>query len=172
MGAATALGLAGLYPDLSRAILLEDPPPWWIASPPVRGPSRFAADSLVALKRKTRDELIAQARAQSPTWPEAELGPWADSKLRVSFSVLKQVKSAPMDWPATVQRITCPVLLITADPEKGSIVTPEAAAAFQALLPGARVVHIPGAGHNIRREQFARYMEVVKGFLADHKEAV
>ena len=32
MGAASTLVLAGLYPDLPRAILLEDPPPWWITA--------------------------------------------------------------------------------------------------------------------------------------------
>ena len=32
MGAASALALAGMYPDLPRAILLEDPPPWWITA--------------------------------------------------------------------------------------------------------------------------------------------
>jgi len=113
--------------------------------------------------------MIAHAHAQSPTWSEAELGPWADSKLRLSFNVLSRGKSAPVDWPATVQRITCPTLLITADPDKGAIVTPEAAAALQALLPQTRVAHVAGAGHNIRREQFARYMDLVESFLADTK---
>jgi pimeloyl-ACP methyl ester carboxylesterase len=72
-----------------------------------------------------------------------------------------------VDWPATVQRIVCPALLITADPEQGAIVTDESAAALQTLLPQVRVAHIPGAGHNIRREQFARYLEVVRAFLAE-----
>ena len=124
-------------------------------------------DWIVDLKRKTREEMIAHQHAQSPTWSEAELGPWADSKLRFSFNVLSRGKSAPVDWPATVQRITCPTLLITADTEKGAIVTPEAATALQALVPQTRVAHIAGAGHSIRREQFARYMEVVESFLAE-----
>ncbi len=165
MGAATALGLAGVYPDLPGAILLEDPPPWWVAPPPTARPGS-SADWIIELKRKTRQELIAHAHAQSPSWSEAELGPWADSKLRFSFHFSSQGLGKPVDWSATVQRITCPVLLITADPEKGAIVTPEAATAFQALLPQARVMHIPGAGHNIRREQFAHYMDVVKAHLA------
>ncbi|MDQ1300703.1 MAG: Alpha/beta hydrolase [Chloroflexota bacterium] len=169
MGAATALALAGTYPDLVRAILLEDPPAWWMPPPdgkPIRRRGRFG-DWIIDLKRKTREEMIAQAHAQSPTWSEAELGPWADSKLRLSFRVLNRGKSAPVDWPATVGRITCPALLITADPEKGGLVTPEAAAALRAFVPQTRVAHIGGAGHSIRREQFARYMEVVSSFLTE-----
>jgi hypothetical protein len=44
---------------------------------------------------------------------------------------------------------------------------PEQAAGLQALVPQTRVVNIPGAGHSIRREQFAAYMEVVTGFLSE-----
>lgn len=168
MGAATALVLAGTYPDLPRAILLEDPPPWWTPpeDKPRRRPAHFA-DWIIELKRKTREELITHAREQSPTWPEEELGPWADSKLRLSFRVLSRGRSVPVDWPATVRRITCPTLLIIADPDKGAIVTPEAAAALQTLVPQTRVAHITGAGHSIRREQFTQYMDIVRSFLAE-----
>lgn len=169
MGAATALALAGLYPTLPGAILLEDPPAWWLTDPTAPAVNRRArfGERIVALKRKTREELIADQRVQSPDWSAAELGPWADSKLRLSFYVLNNEGAAAVDWRATVQHITCPALLITADPELGAIVTAEGAAAFQALLPQAQVAHIPGAGHSIRREQFAHYMQVVRAFLAD-----
>ena len=90
MGAASTLALAGLYPDLPRAILLEDPPPWWTPAAVQEGPEPSAALRLAIIerKRKTREELIAHARSGSPTWPEAELGPWADAKLRFSFNIL------------------------------------------------------------------------------------
>jgi N-formylmaleamate deformylase len=168
MGAATALALAGLYPQLPRAILLEDPPAFWLPPPP-EAPDRhaWARDWILKLKRKTRDELIAELRADSPTWPEAELGPWADSKHRLSLNLIHPDQPAPLDWPATLRQIRCPVLLITADPDSGAIVTPQAAAAFQELTPQARLVHLPGAGHNIRREQYAPYMEVVRAFLKE-----
>ena len=166
MGAVTALGLAGAYPDLPGAILLEDPPPWWMPAPPGGRPTRPDI-SLVDLKRKTREELIAYQHAHSPTWSEAELGPWADSKLRFSFDFLSRNRWPAVDWPALLKRITCPTLLITADTDKGAIVPPEAATVFKTLVPQAKVVHIAGAGHSIRREQFARYMEVVKAFLAE-----
>jgi len=35
------------------------------------------------------------------------------------------------------------------------------------MISQIQVAHIAGAGHNIRREQFARYMEVVEGFLTE-----
>jgi pimeloyl-ACP methyl ester carboxylesterase len=34
------------------------------------------------------------------------------------------------------------------------------------LVPQLQIAHIPGAGHNIRREQFTPYIEAVRTFLA------
>ena len=73
----------------------------------------------------------------------------------------------PVDWPAVLARITCPVLLTSADPALGGLVTEDAASALRAHVPHLRVAHVPGAGHNIRREQFDRFLEVVRSFLAE-----
>lgn len=168
MGGGTALMLAGAYAELPGAILIED------AGMRNMGVARTADDAerqtrmrawFASLEGKTRDELIAAQHAEQPLWSEAELGPWADSKLRVSPNVLNRMGAAPIDWEPVLKAIRCPALLITADPERGSIVTAQQAHEMQALTPQLRVEHISGAGHNIRREQFACYLEVVRGFL-------
>ena len=61
-----------------------------------------------------------------------------------------------------------PVLLITADPERGGIVAPEVAQEAHRLLPSMRVVRLSGAGHSVRHEQFGPYLEVVRAFLKEH----
>ena len=192
MGAATTLVLAGTYPDVPGAILLEDPPGWWMASleqeqagednepgadigakihgrdPAGEDPGAGLQTWFAGLKRKTRDELIAEQRAAAPNWSEEELGPWADAKLRVSPHALNVFTGRPeatVDWPATLRRITCPALLITADTDRGAVLPQGAAAALQTLVPHLRIAHIPGAGHNVRREQFDRFLEVVQAFL-------
>ncbi len=124
---------------------------------------------MTALKRKTRAELIAGQRAVAPHWPEAELERWADSKHRFSPDVLglfAEPIGAGLDWPALLARIACPALLLTADPARGAIVTPESAAALQALVPQMRVAHIADAGHSMRHDQLARYLAAVRAFLA------
>ncbi len=170
MGAATALMLAGTRPALVRAILLEDPPTWWVASSvPDSGAegSAMMRAWMIELKRKTREELIAEQRTASPRWSEAELGPWADAKLRFSFHALNGLGPGTVDWQATLRGITCPALLIRADPALEAIVSEEDAAAMRTLVPQLRVAHISGAGHSIRREQFARYMDIVRTFLSE-----
>jgi pimeloyl-ACP methyl ester carboxylesterase len=190
MGARTALVLAGTYPDAPRAILLEDPPGAWAEAPELAQEQgqvgrRAAAiygrdradeertmtmqDWFSGIKRKTRAELIAEQHAAVPSWSDAELGPWADSKLRVSPNVREvfdpRVQQV-VDWPAVLRRITCPALLITADPARGAILTEEGANVLRAFVPQLQIAHIAGAGHNIRREQFGRFVEVVRAFLA------
>jgi pimeloyl-ACP methyl ester carboxylesterase len=169
MGGGTALMLAGAYPELPGAILIEDAGMLHLTTvqtPADRERQAQMRNRIIELKRKKREEMIAEARAQSPSWSDAELGPWADAKLRFSLNALSGFGVTPVDWQAILPRITCPALLITADPERGAIVTEEGARAIQALVPHMRVVHIPGAGHNVRREQFLHYMDVVRTFLA------
>jgi N-formylmaleamate deformylase len=172
MGALTALALAGTYPDLPRAILLEDPPPWWVVAPPDVAPGDDDGPAMdgwmYEVKRHTREELIASRRAGLPSWSEAELGPWADAKLRFSLNVTQFMRpgiSAGIDWPDLLKRITCPALLITGDPEQGAIVSEDDSLALRRLIPQVEIVHIPGAGHNIRRDQFAPYLAAVRAFL-------
>ena len=171
MGAATALVLAGTYPDVPRTILLEDPPAWWTGWASTRAArERHVAmrERALNLKRKTREELIASQRAEQPGWSDAELAPWGDAKQRFSptvLSVFAEDNAASVDWPSILTRITCPILLITGDPERGAIVTDESAAALKALVPHLQIAHVPEAGHNIRRDQFGGYMNVVRGCL-------
>jgi len=174
MGAGSALVLAGLYPDLPAALLLEDPPGWWAPMPlsPEDIEQREAWLAQIAeQKRKTRAELIAEQQAKFPTWSDAEMGPWADSKLRYSLNVLEimeQGATEAIDWHSILTHIEIPVLLMTADPAHDAALMPEGVAALKALVPQVHVENIPGAGHNIRREQFERYMRVVRTFLQEN----
>ena len=165
LGAITTLALAGVYPQVPGAILLEDPPAWWVKGPEPGVRTEWLA-SIKENRCKTREQLIAERCEQDPHWSEAELGAWADAKLRVSLNVVDWASPASVDWPRTLPKVICPALLITADPDRGAIVTWESAAALSRLVPHVVVAPIAGAGHSIRRDQFERYMEVVTAFLA------
>jgi pimeloyl-ACP methyl ester carboxylesterase len=171
MGAATALVLAGIYPDLLGAILLEDPPAWWMGadeSPAAEEHRAERRERAKRLRQMNRDELIAYQQQEQPGWSDDELGPWADAKQCFSNQVLSIYdpdNARSVNWPAVVGRITVPALLITGDPARGALVTTESAAALREMAPHIEIAHIPDAGHSIRRDQFARYLEVVRGFL-------
>lgn len=176
MGAVTALTLAGSHPDLPKAILVEDPPALWMPpSPPEpvpedgeERPSR--ADWFNSLRTKTREEIMAEGREQSPNWSEDEFGPWADSKMRfVAHDPAKPAFGGDFlrDISGLVANITCPTLLIYADADKGAIVKEDDLPVFKEYVPQAVVKHVKDAGHNIRRDQFDAFMAVVQDFLAN-----
>ena len=172
MGAMTAILAAARYPGLFKAVILEDPP--------LRDPSpgdnqpRFSPGGvrnwIEGCRGVSREALVTQAKKDNPSWSEGELGPWADSKQRVSDafidSFLTPRSFTPLVWEA-LEKITSPVLLLTGDPEKGAIINPAGAEKAVKILPSLKVAHIPGVGHNIRREGFTAYMKAVKLFLSE-----
>ena len=168
MGGGTTLALAGLYPEVPGVIILEDAGALSEADfPHRRGAAENPAQAMFArLRNRTRDELISEARARSPRWSDAELGPWADAKLRLNPRAATFDPTAGISWEGLLPRITCPALLINADLDHGAIVRPEHAAEMQRQLPQLQIAHISGAGHNVRREQFEDFLEVVRSFLA------
>jgi pimeloyl-ACP methyl ester carboxylesterase len=170
MGAATVAAAAAAFPGLARCAVLEDPP--WIIGDRSQTEREARAErfraQLSEQQRKTRDELIALCRAQSPSWLEHELEAWAEAKLQVSPYVVELMSGTPQDWRKVAATIDCPVLLITADPERGGIVTPEVAQEAGTLLRAGRVTRIQGAGHNVRREGFQQYMAAICAFLGEH----
>jgi N-formylmaleamate deformylase len=168
MGAGTALLAAAHYPDRVGAIILEDPA---LRTGELLTPEAIAdhvqmyADHISGYAAPTREELLAGVRQRCPAWSEEELAPWADAKKQVKPQVVGLIRSGAPDWQAALPAISCPILLITADPELGSIVTPEVAAQAADMWQCGQVVHIPGAGHSIHRDQFEPYMAAVATFL-------
>lgn len=169
MGGSTTMALAGLYPEIPGAIIIEDSGAtnaFSGNSPEAQARLKQWHDRMVNLQSKSHAELIQHAKTNTPTWSEAELEPWAHAKLRFNMNALNRQNTSDVDWDKILRSITCPALLLYADPERGGGVTAERAAEMQQLTPQLQAVHIPGAGHNIRREQFARYMAAVSSFLA------
>lgn len=167
MGANVSSQMAARYPGLIRALVLEDPA-WFDHSPqqaeekPKPNPYH---EWLMSLKGTTLEEVIARCRANSPTWAEIELRPWAESKLQFDPTFMQVGFGPASDWRAVAKAIDCPVLLLTADVEKGAILSAEMAQAAVSVNPRIRVVHIPGAGHNVRREAYPAFMKAVRDFL-------
>ena len=165
MGANTAARAASLDPAAIGALVLEDPP--WGAA--MRPPNRDWATRLAAMREASHEQLVEMCRAENPGWHEDEVGPWAKSKREFNGAFLKGDFSLG-DWRQFAPAIRCHALLVTGSPEQGAIVMPEVAAEAKGLVPGLEVVHIEGAGHNIRREGWERYLGAVRTFLGARRQ--
>ena len=171
MGAMTTLALAARYPQLPRAIALEDPPPWWDAAFERPNNAEWQARMrawLVPLKQQTRQAIIDAEHVTEPHWSDAEIEPWADSKLSFSLNFFNDRSAPVLDWAALLRQVTCPALLITGDVEAGALISPQTALALKECMPQVQIAQIAGAGHSIRRDRFEPYMQIVQPFLAAH----
>ena len=167
MGARTAAVLGAKYPELPACLILEDPS-WRHDTGRSLEEQRAGLEAWRAsvLRQKTWsiEEIVAEGQKHISGWDAVEFGPWAEAKQRVSPNVFN-FSGPPRPWEETVPNLKCPTLLVTGDPDLGAIVTPEIAQQVTETNALIQVVHLPGAGHNIRREQFAPFVDAVTQFL-------
>lgn len=171
MGAAVTFQTGARFPDLAAALVLEDPP-WWL-SPPFQptGPSDVNPMSLWAkgLADQTLEELLAGNRADHPDWPDETVRFMAESKKQLDQAtidtMIDKLNNGGSDWLATIQDVVQPVLLLTANPELGSIVTPATRAKAVELRPAWTIVNFPDVGHLIHFDDHDGFVSTLREFL-------
>jgi pimeloyl-ACP methyl ester carboxylesterase len=171
MGAMVTCQIGVRFPELASALILEDPP-WWLepqVSPaPAENPIVTWAKGL---RNQTLEELLLAYRRDHPDWPEELLRPMCESKKQLDPTVVdtmsKRLQLERTNWLATIGSIPHPMLVFTADPELGAIVTPQAAAKARELNPKLIQVHVPNVGHLIRFDNFPVFMDALRGFLKE-----
>jgi N-formylmaleamate deformylase len=169
LGAEAAMQAARLRPDLVTRLVLEDPP---FSFAPTEGNPKdnrqVHADwvrDLEYLKSLSFEQLHALGRGQMPGWIDADLEPWARSKLEVSPKALDCLIAARPAWQLLVRAIPCPTLLITGETDLGGLVSEAMAEQACSLCAELQVLHIPRAGHSVRRDQFESYLDGLQRFL-------
>ncbi|HWR49705.1 MAG TPA: alpha/beta hydrolase [Bryobacteraceae bacterium] len=164
MGSATAAWFGAKYPDVARAIVLEDPglvrrPPTPNAAPDVE--KRRAG--ILARNNTSYEQLVNECMKSSPKWGASECEIWAPSKRRHHpDTALVSIGSRP-PMRDLFPKITAPVLILKADAQGDLRRENEEVAG---LLKKGRIVHIEGAAHNVRRDQKQKTLSVLKEFLA------
>jgi N-formylmaleamate deformylase len=167
MGAAVTYEIGVRFPELVSALILEDPP-WWLDRPPLPH-GQPTGEWARGLAGKTLEELLAQYRVEQPHWPEELVRLMAESKKQLDPAIIdplvEKVNRVASDWLTTIQGIAQPVLLLTANPELGGIVTPEVQAKARELNPRVTIVNVPNVGHLIRYDNYTAFMDALRAFL-------
>lgn len=171
MGSASVARFAATYPDVARAVILEDPglgqPGGGGAAgsggggPPANVEQRRA--SILERNNRTEESLVAECMQNSPSWGREECELWAPSKRRHHPLTVRGAPGGgrpPMS--ELLPRITAPTLILKADAQGEQRQHNEE---VTALLPNGRIVHIAGAGHNVRREGKEETLAVLREFL-------
>jgi pimeloyl-ACP methyl ester carboxylesterase len=174
MGSASVAQFAAKYPDIPRAVILEDPAlvrpaaaPGATPPAPAAGVTPASADerraAILTRNNLTEEALVEGCMKNSPKWGRSECEFWAPSKRRHHPAT---VRSAPAERPPMSElftKITAPTLILKADAEGDLRKQNEEVAS---KLAKGKIVHITGAGHNVRRENKAQTLEVLRAFLS------
>ncbi len=170
MGAATVATMIARHPQLAGRAILEDPP-WQdpdIVDHSIEGRKEVAEEwhtEMMDRRAKSVEDQKTYGREIHPAWDEIEFDPWCASTHQANPIVLNYITETYTPWRELVSKITIPTLLITGDVDADALVSPKVAAEITRLQPNIKIVHISGAGHSIRREQFEQYVAVVTTFL-------
>ncbi len=170
MGARTAVRFAAKYPEVLTAAILEDPV--YIVPPTEEEFAQrdiWLAEMKIMVKQGhslSLDQHLENARQQGhPDWREVDQIEWAKSKLQVQpqvFDIGKTMHLIRDDFP----KIQCPVLILKADDSPEIQATNQTAAAS---IPYGKIIHVPGAGHNVRRDNWAVTVKHLDEFLGQLK---
>ncbi|MBI5084889.1 MAG: alpha/beta hydrolase [Acidobacteria bacterium] len=163
MGSSAVAWFAAKYPSIPRAIVLEDPnfatttPP----TPASEQDKEKARASILELNNMSEEQIVAQCLKLRPAWGLSECQYWAPSKRLHHPNTAMVARTRP---PVTelFPKITCPTLILKADAPASQRLENERIAR---LLSQGKIVHIDGAGHNVRREGKAQTIEVLRSFL-------
>ena len=166
MGSSATAWFAAKYPDVPKAVILEDPnfaPRRPGALPPgvSPDPEKRRAD-ILARNNRTLEELVAGCMKDSPKWGRSECELWAPSKRRHHPNTATGTAAQRPQMAELLPKITAPVLVLKADAQGEAREQNEKVAA---LIRNGKMVHIEGAGHNVRRENKPRALEVTREFL-------
>jgi N-formylmaleamate deformylase len=169
MGGMVAAILAWQKPDAIGRLILEDPS--WnprdddITAEETLQHAREWAASIAQRKAASADEIIASTRKDYPDWDAEELLPIGQAKLQVSSHVTEFILTPAKPWWEIIPVLQIPVLLISGSIEGQVAISPQMMQEINTLNPRIQTVRIAGAGHNVRRDQFTQYLQLVKEFL-------
>lgn len=170
MGAAVTAYLGAEYRELTRGVVLIDPPwfdPALVTEERIAdGTDSFRSD-LTAYHAASYEDLIAEIRARNPNWAEEDYRAWAKAKQQATFESLAILPELVKDWARITAKMTLPALLMTGNPELNGIVTPEIARGLLAAHPNWSWYYSPISGHSVSRDDRAGSIKAIKTFLTD-----
>jgi pimeloyl-ACP methyl ester carboxylesterase len=179
MGALTSLHAAVQRPDLVAGFFMEDP------SISLPGEPIFGRDSgklseilykgmlrlLKTFKGSPKFMNSSMVKRIMPDAPPEDIEPWMNSKRLVSNDFVDVIEDPErlfgnFDFDL-LDQVNSPAMLIYGDRDAGAILNHEVAQEMENRISGLRVVHFPGASHDIRRIRFDGYLAALKSFLED-----
>jgi pimeloyl-ACP methyl ester carboxylesterase len=164
MGSGTVALAGATYPDLPRAIIMEDPA--------IAEMLKFLTEVNISEWKKLieadkamgKQKLMKLARSRRhPGWSDFEYDHWAEAKLLVTSNVVDVIRGEGLGKPDKIYpKIMVPTLILKADADKDNR---QKHLKVAELLPNGKLVHIDGATHLVRQDKPAETERQIRIFL-------
>jgi pimeloyl-ACP methyl ester carboxylesterase len=166
LGAITALGFCGLYGDLVRRVVLEDPA--GSESADAEETAREVEEAASRAK-ETPDDLVCELMEENPSWAQedCEMAVWS---LRECDARKLAAMRRGFHWnlAGLAGFVEVPALLVLGSAARGSgLPEPERSAVVDALHRGTTAVL--ETGHFVHRDEFEGYVRLLGGWLGEPK---
>lgn len=166
LGGIVALWWAARHPERAAGIVVVDSP--------LRSGYDFAPafDGWLRQNAMPIEELAAWYATENPGWAPDQARKRAVAMTGTARNVFVELRADSLahdgvDRLAEIAHVASPILLVRGDPETGSMVHPDDAAAFEERLPNARVARIPGSGHPLHRTHTREFAAFALPFLRE-----
>ncbi|HWQ30762.1 MAG TPA: alpha/beta hydrolase, partial [Negativicutes bacterium] len=103
-------------------------------------------------------------KKMSEGWAEELYKAYPDYRLNRRAAIGIQQESVQVDFSSSLQRISCPVLVMRGMQDSSQL-TGEAAAIYSDNLADCKVMTFENAGHDIQTDDFRSFLEAIKAFL-------
>lgn len=165
-GAVAAALVAASHLNLVSKLILEEPA-WGTNWGGWERTTAGITEWFRAVVSMSRQELVALCKEENSLWPEEEIFLWADSKIQVSPHVVTTFKQREPAWMDIISRITCPLLLITGDPEKGAVISRKDVSDMASVWNQGRAITIADTGHQVHYDRHEAFVDAAKIFLEE-----
>lgn len=171
LGGLVGIDFALRAPDMTAGLVLEDP------ALDLRGGGAAAlaltdavSEMLAHVRTTSYVSMITLGRKENPNWSDDEFAPWALAKTQLDPGLAALPHTlADDDWLEALANMApsaqFPVALIAGDPDEGSFVSiADGARAAELLAERGKVFRVD-AGHCVRRDNRARFLEILDEVL-------
>ncbi|NJP07876.1 MAG: hypothetical protein HC837_20770, partial [Chloroflexaceae bacterium] len=101
-------------------------------------------------------------------WDERDIIAWVEAKAQFNLATVEYAFADThifTTWQQSIGQVSCPILLMTGNPQHGSAATAEGIQAIQAAWQQGEHVIFEDAGHCISRDAFIPYIATISHFL-------
>jgi pimeloyl-ACP methyl ester carboxylesterase len=190
LGGLIATGIAATHPGLVQALILEDPPFYTAQLPVLRHSPMYelftSVRGLLLHHHEHGGELeellhlVREWRVEGPESPklieafgENYVKQLALDLHRTDPSTLDPVLAGTVfdgfEPDALLTKISCPVLLIAGDSQRGGVLREQDIDRIGSLVEGIEIIRLSEIGHEIHATRPRWFAEVLRGFLVENK---